>query len=99
KAYLTPHVLLSFPKKLSRLRDTELSNLPDHGFSSITLQLEHRLPWERLQKALDYLIARYPKQLVRLKGMVYTLEQNQPLLGARGSWKALFYNAATGKNF
>jgi len=72
--------LLNFPKKFRRLRDTELTDLPDHGFSSITLQLEQALPWERLQTALEYLMARYSKQLVRLKGMVYTPEQNEPLL-------------------
>ena len=78
--------LLNFPKKFRRLRDTELPDLPDHGFSSIALQLEHPLPWERIQKALEYLIVHYPKQLIRLKGMVYTPGQNQPLLvqGAAG---------------
>lgn len=83
---LDPDALLNFPKKLRRLRDTERPDLPDHGFSSITLQLEHPLPWERLQKALEYLVLHYPKQLIRLKGMVYTPEQNQPLLvqGAAG---------------
>jgi G3E family GTPase len=83
---LDPDALLNFPKKFRRLRDTERSDLPDHGFSSITLQLEHPLPWERIQKTLEYLIAHYPKQLIRLKGMVYTPGQNQPLLvqGAAG---------------
>ncbi|WP_333873218.1 CobW family GTP-binding protein [Methylobacter sp.] len=77
---LDPEALLNCPKKLRRLRDAELTDLPDHGFSSITLQLEQALPWERLQTALEYLMARYSKQLVRLKGMVYTPEQNEPLL-------------------
>jgi G3E family GTPase len=77
---LDPDALLNCPKKIRRLRDTELPGLPDHGFNSITLQLEHPLPWERMQKALEYLIVRYSKQLVRLKGMVYTPEQNEPLL-------------------
>lgn len=77
---LDPDVLLNCPKKFRALRDTKLSDLPEHGFNTITLQLEHPLPWERLQKALEYLIARYSKQLVRLKGMVYTPEQNEPLL-------------------
>ena len=83
---LDPNALLNLPKKFRRLREAEQPDLPDHGFSSITLQLEHPLPWERIQKALEYLIAHYPKQLIRLKGMVYTTEQNQPLLvqGAAG---------------
>lgn len=77
---LDHNALLNLPNKFRRLRDTELPGLPEHGFSSITLQLEHPLPWERLQKVLEYLIAHYPKQLVRVKGMVYTPGQNQPLL-------------------
>jgi G3E family GTPase len=77
---LEPNALLNFPMKFRRLRDTELPDLPDHGFSSITLQLENRLPWERLQNALEYLIAHYPNELVRIKGMVYTPGQNEPLL-------------------
>jgi G3E family GTPase len=77
---LDPEALLNCPKKLRRLRDTESPDLPDHGFHSITVQLDHPLPWQRIHEALECLIARYSKQLVRLKGMVYTLEQNQPLL-------------------
>lgn len=77
---LDPDAVLNCPKKFRRLRATELADLPDHGFSSITLQLQYPLPWEQIQKALEYLIAHYPKQLIRLKGMVYTPEQNQPLL-------------------
>jgi len=77
---LEPNALLDFPMKFRRLRETELPDLPDHGFSSITLQLESRLPWERLQKALEYLIAHYPNELVRIKGMIYTPSQNEPLL-------------------
>jgi len=77
--------LLNLPNKFRRLRDNDLPELAEHGFSSITLQLEHPLPWERLQKALEYLMTRYPKQLVRVKGMVYTSEQNQPLLVQGGA--------------
>ncbi len=86
---LNPDVLLNFPKKFRRLRGTETLDLPDHGFSSISLQLEHPLPWERLQKALEYLVSHYPKQLVRLKGMVYTPGQNQPLL-VQGAARRLY---------
>jgi len=77
--------LLNLPNKFRRLRDNDLPELAEHGFSSITLQLEHPLPWERLQKALEYLMTCYPKQLVRVKGMVYTSEQNQPLLVQGGA--------------
>jgi G3E family GTPase len=77
---LDHNALLNLSNKFRRLCDTERPDLPDHGFNSITLQLEHPLPWERLQKALEHLIVHYPKQLVRVKGMVYTPEQNEPLL-------------------
>jgi G3E family GTPase len=77
---LDPDALLNCSKKMRRLRDTERPDLPEHGFNSITLRLEHPLSWERMQKALAYLIANYSKQLVRIKGMVYTLGQDEPLL-------------------
>lgn len=77
---LDPDALLNIPEKFRRVRDAELPDLPDHRFNSITLRLEHPLPWERGQKALEYLISRYSKQLVRLKGMVYTPDQDEPLL-------------------
>ncbi len=77
---LDPDALLKCSNKLRRLPDAEPGDLPDHGFNTVTVQLEQALPWERLQTALEYLIVRYSKQLVRLKGMVYTPEQNEPLL-------------------
>jgi len=76
---IDPNALLNFPKKFRRLLDTERPDLPDHGFSSITLQLEVPIPWERLQSALLYLTMNY-KRLVRLKGLVYISGQNQPWL-------------------
>jgi G3E family GTPase len=77
---IAPDVLLDFPKKFRHLRNDKLSDLPDHGFSSLSLQLEHPLPWERVQKVLDDLITHYPNQLVRVKGLIYTPEQKEPLL-------------------
>lgn len=74
-----PNALLNFPKKIRRLPDAERPDFPDHGFSSITLQLEVPIPWERLQSALLYLTMHY-KQLVRLKGLVYISGQEQPWL-------------------
>lgn len=81
-----PDMLLSFSEKFRRLRDEGLPDLPEHGFSSITLQLEAPIAWDRLEATLVYLTSRYSKQLVRVKGLVYTPEQNQPLLvqGASG---------------
>lgn len=80
------NVLFNFSKKLRRLRDDGFADLPEHGFSSITLRLEAPIAWDRLQSALMYVTTHYSKQLVRMKGLVYTPEQNQPLLvqGAAG---------------
>lgn len=86
RGVVDPSQLLNFTKKFRRLRDTGDTDLPEHGFNSITLQLEHPLPWARIQKALETMIANYPKQLVRVKGMVYPPGRNEPLLvqGAAG---------------
>jgi G3E family GTPase len=77
---IDPDVLLNCPKKLKRLSDHELHDFAEHSFHSITLQLQRPLPWELLEKSLAYLITHYAKQLVRLKGMIYTPGQNEPLL-------------------
>jgi G3E family GTPase len=72
--------LLTVPRKLRQARDRDLQKPPDHGFSSITLQLEDPLPWEKLHAVLSHVTTHYAEQLVRLKGVVYTPEHNQPFL-------------------
>jgi G3E family GTPase len=67
-------------KKFRQQRDPKLPDLPNHEFNSSTLQLDTPLPWERLHAALTHITTHYSDQLVRLKGLVYTPEQNQPLL-------------------
>jgi len=81
-----PELLLNLPGKFRRLRDEDLPDPPEHRFHSITLQLEAPIDWARLEAALVYLTTHYSKQLVRLKGLVYTPEQSWPLLvqGAAG---------------
>ncbi|NOT85744.1 MAG: GTP-binding protein [Methylococcaceae bacterium] len=63
-----------------KLRDTEMPDLPAHGFNSVSLQLEQPLPWERIEKALLRLMADYAHELVRVKGMLYTQGDKHPLL-------------------
>ncbi|MFI3136438.1 MAG: GTP-binding protein [Methylococcaceae bacterium] len=75
--------------KYRKLRDTDLPELPEHQFNSITLQLEQPLPWERIEKALLSLIADYAHELVRVKGMLYTPADQQPLL-VQGTGKQLY---------
>jgi len=78
--------LFNSTKKLRHLLDAGSADLPDHTFNSISLRFEQPMPWERLQKILERLIADYPKQLLRVKGMIYTPGQSEPLLvqGAAG---------------
>jgi G3E family GTPase len=75
-----PGQLFNFSKKFRRLRDNELADLPDHGFNSVTLQFEAPIAWQRLQAGLEHLITHADKRLLRLKGLVYTPGQKQPLL-------------------
>lgn len=75
--------------KYRKLRDAEMADLPDHKFNSITLQLEQPLAWERIENALLRLIADYPYELVRVKGMLYTPEDKQPLL-VQGTGERLY---------
>ena len=83
---IDPDVILNAGKKFRPRRYHELSALPSHEFSSISVQLTTPISWERLHNALTYLMTHYSEQLVRIKGMVYTTEQNQALMvnGAAG---------------
>jgi G3E family GTPase len=67
-----------------RLKNTLL--VPEHHFYSVSLQLDQPLAWERLQPFLENWLGSYSKQLVRLKGMVFTLNEENPLIvqGANG---------------
>lgn len=66
--------------KFRPLRDTDSAELPEHGFSSISLQLEAPMPWARLEAALLQLLNDYRQCLVRIKGMIFTPDDPQPLL-------------------
>lgn len=84
---IDPDSLLNLPKKFRQWHDPKLQKLPEHSFSSITLQLESPIPWERLHAVLSHITTHYSEQLVRLKGLVYTTENNQPLLVQGSSGK------------
>jgi G3E family GTPase len=51
-----------------------------HCYSSIALHREFSVPWPSLESALLTIIARYPEQLIRLKGVIYTPDTIEPLL-------------------
>ncbi len=53
---------------------------PEHGFRTISLHLEQPIPWLRLHTILQDLLVSHPKDLLRIKGVVYLSEQVQPLI-------------------
>lgn len=46
--------------------------LPEHGFRSLSLYLEHTPSWPQLQATLQILLINHADDLVRIKGVVYT---------------------------
>lgn len=76
--------LLDWQKKFRRLPDAVA--VSGHEFNSISLRFERPLSWDLLENALMQLMASYPGRLLRIKGVVYTLGQSEPLLvqGAAG---------------
>ena len=72
--------LMPHPPKLRPVRTGDMPELPDHGFNSVTLQIEQPLSWEFLEPILNKLIAQYGEQLVRLKGLIFDPSFDHPLL-------------------
>ena len=68
------------PVPFHRLDIHTAIEIPDHHFYSLDLRLEHPIPWEKLKTALLTLMAQHSGQLLRLKGMTYTPDDNNPLL-------------------
>lgn len=66
--------------KFRRLRTEAMADLPDHGFNSVTLQIEQSLSWLKLEPILKKLTSAYGEHLVRLKGLVFDPEFDHPLL-------------------
>lgn len=81
-----PSLLLAFPQKSRYTSDNNSADLTAHRFKSISLQLEQRVARQHLEAVLSELLQTYSEQLVRLKGVVYTLEQPEPFIiqGANG---------------
>ncbi len=51
----------------------------EHDFRSVSLYLDHPPIWPKLQDILQDLLHRYAEELVRIKGVVYLPDQEQPL--------------------
>jgi G3E family GTPase len=77
--------LLNFSNKY-RYLGSEVADLPDHGFNSITLQYDKPLAWEKLNTFLESLMTQYGDNLVRFKGLIFDPIYDHPLLiqGAPG---------------
>lgn len=84
---VSPSLLLAFPQKHRYIPDNNPADLTAHRFKSISLQLEHPIAWQRIERVLTDLLEAYSQQLVRLKGLLYTLEHAEPLIvqGANGT--------------
>ncbi|EIC27965.1 CobW family GTP-binding protein [Methylomicrobium album] len=52
--------------------------LPEHGFRSVSLYLEHAPSWPHLNTVLQTLLINHPDDLVRIKGVVYFPECSTP---------------------
>ncbi|OAI15908.1 cobalamin biosynthesis protein P47K [Methylomonas lenta] len=52
--------------------------LPEHGFHSVSLYLEHSPSWPKLQDTLQTLLINHADDLVRIKGVVYFPECTEP---------------------
>jgi len=52
--------------------------LPEHGFRSVSLYLEHSPSWPQLQATLHTLLANHADDLIRIKGVVYSPEYAEP---------------------
>lgn len=83
---VSPTLLLAFLQKNRHTPEHNPDDLTAHRFKSISFQLEQPIAWQRLETVLTDLLETYSQQLVRLKGVVCTLEHAEPLIvqGANG---------------
>jgi G3E family GTPase len=52
--------------------------LPEHGFRSVSLYLEHTPRWPQLQATLQTLLENHTDDVIRIKGVVYFSESTAP---------------------
>jgi G3E family GTPase len=80
KGEFDPEVLLNFGGKFRAVGSLAVIDGPDHGFSSISLHFDQPMAWPRLHTVLENLLDEHREHIVRLKGVVFTLEHNQPMV-------------------
>jgi G3E family GTPase len=85
---IDPAEVMTF-RHAERYRLQQTLSVPAHNFYSVSLQFDQPFVWERLQAMLETLLMAYPKQLLRLKGLVYTLNESDPLV-VQGAVRTLF---------
>jgi G3E family GTPase len=56
-----------------------MQSLVEHDFRSLSLYLDHPPTWPKLHTILQDLLQRYTPGLVRIKGVVFVPDQEQPL--------------------
>lgn len=66
--------------KFRPLRQQAMTDLPDHGFRSVALQIEQPVTWQKLEPILNALMANYSEELIRLKGLIFDPSFDHPLL-------------------
>ncbi len=52
----------------------------EHGFRNISLHLDQPMPWSQLQTILENILINHPKDLLRIKGVVYLSEHVEPVV-------------------
>lgn len=55
------------------------TELPNHGFHSVSINLQNPPTWPQLQTLLQDFVTRYSKQLLRIKGVIYPNDHSQVL--------------------
>lgn len=71
--------LLDFGAMFRPIARPRSSDLPEHGFNSVSLQLEQPVAWTRLQAVLEELLGGPQSHIVRVKGVIFTEEHDGPM--------------------
>ena len=81
--------LLYFSNRFRCLPSGQSSGPTDHGFNSMSLQIQNPVSWNRLEAVLLKLMAQYGEKLIRVKGLIFDPGFDRPLL-VQGSSGTLY---------
>jgi G3E family GTPase len=65
------------------------TELPNHGFHSVSIYLQNPPSWPQLQTLLQDFVTRYSKQLLRIKGVIYPNDYS-PALALHATTNTLY---------